>query len=178
MCSFVWCFQWMSWAGYLARSGGGAVNLGGAWFLAATVGVCFVEGGLGAGLRPHLHLWFLTVRKLVRQLEDQVCYSRYQISFYLWWFRPKRNYQKVPKYYDQGCCLIKEIKYILIHEYQHESTRDNTSPTRVRHESTRTNTSPKRVNTTPKWVNTKQHESKTGRDHENEKNMAKRKHKT
>ena len=74
----------MSWAGYLARSGGGAVNLGGAWFLAATVGVCFVEGGLGAGLRPHLHLWFLTVRKLVRQLEDQVCYSRYQISFYLW----------------------------------------------------------------------------------------------
>ena len=158
--------------------GGGAVSLGGAWFLAATVSVWFVEGGLGIGLRPHLHLWFLTVRKLVRQLEDQVCYSRYQISFYLWWFRPKRNYQKVPKYYDQGCSLIKEIKYILIHEYQHESTRDNTSPTRVRHESTRTNTSPKRVNTTPKWVNTKQHESKTGRDHENEKNMAKRKHKT
>ena len=157
---------------------GGAVSLGGAWFLAATVGVWFVEGGLGIGLRPHLHLWFLTVRKLVTQLEYQVCYSRYQISFYLWWFRPKRNYQKVPKYYDQGCSLIKEIKYILIHEYQHESTRDNTSPTRVRHESTRTNTSPKRVNTTPKWVNTKQHESKTGRDHENEKNMAKRKHKT
>ena len=64
--------------------GGSAVNLGEAWFLAATVGVWFVEGGLGAGLRPHLHLWFLTVRKLVRQLEDQVCYSRYQISFYLW----------------------------------------------------------------------------------------------
>ena len=126
---------------------GGAVSLGGAWFLAATVGVWFVEGGLGIGLRPHLHLWFLTVRKLVTQLEYQVCYSRYQISFYLWWFRPKRNYQKVPKYYDQGCSLIKEIKYILIHEYQHESTRDNTSPTRV--------------NTSSTWVNTNQHEPET-----------------
>ena len=33
----------------------------------------------------------------------QVCYARYQVSFYLWWFRPKLNYQKVPKYYDQDC---------------------------------------------------------------------------
>ena len=36
----------------------------------------------------------------------QVCYARYQVSFYLWWFRPELNYSKVPKYYDQDCLKI------------------------------------------------------------------------
>ena len=33
----------------------------------------------------------------------QVCYAGYQVSFYLRWFRPKWNYQKVLKYYGQDC---------------------------------------------------------------------------
>ena len=83
------------------------------------------------------------------------------------------------------------IKSILIHEYQHESTRINTSqqesntsqyestqintsPTRVQHESIQVRHESTRINTTPTRVNTKQHESKTGLDHEKEKNMAKR----
>ena len=89
-------------------------------------------------------------------------------------------------------CTSRElIKSILIHEYQHESTRINTGW----HDSTRVNTSPTRVNTGPTWVNTNQHEStrvntsltrvnteqhecKTGLDHEKEKSMVKRKDKT
>ena len=49
--------------------------------------------------------------------------------------------------------LYSTIKSILIHEYQHGSTRINTSQhesTRVRHESTRVNTSPKQVNKSKK----------------------------
>ena len=42
----------------------------------------------------------------MRQLVYQVCYARYQVSFYLWWFRPKRNYKKVPKYYDEDFLKI------------------------------------------------------------------------
>ena len=34
----------------------------------------------------------------MRQLVYQVCYARCQVSFYLWWVRPKRNYIKVLKY--------------------------------------------------------------------------------
>ena len=34
---------------------------------------------------------------------QQVCYARYQVSFYLWLFGPVLNYKKVPKYYDQDC---------------------------------------------------------------------------
>ena len=92
----------------------------------------------------------------------------------------------------------KLIKSILIHEYQHESTRINTGQHESdtsQHESTQINTSPTRVNTSPTRVNTnqhestrvnttatrvntKQHESKTGLDHEKETNMVKRKDKT
>ena len=32
------------------------------------------------------------VPQLVTQLVHQVCYGRYQVSFYLWWFRPELNY--------------------------------------------------------------------------------------
>ena len=87
------------------------------------------------------------------------------------------------------------IKSILIHEYQDKSSRVNTSQhelTRIRHESTRTKTSLTQINTSPTSVNTNQngstryrHEStrintssRTGLDHEKEKNMAKRKNKT
>ena len=39
----------------------------------------------------------------MRQLVYQVCYARYQVSLYLWWFRPELNYLKMSKYYDQDC---------------------------------------------------------------------------
>ena len=65
----------------------------------------------------------------------------------------------------------KMIKSILIHKYQHKSTRINTNQnestrvqhesTRVRHESTRINTSPTRVNTNQHESDTNQHESDT-----------------
>ena len=87
------------------------------------------------------------------------------------------------------------IKSILIHEHQHESTRINTgqhesnmsqdestqinmSLTRVQFESIRVRHESTRINKTPTRVNTMQYESKTGLDHEKEKNMAKRKDKT
>ena len=96
--------------------------------------------------------------------------------------------------------LIKSI--LIIHEHQHESTRINTGQhksntsqhestqiymsltrvqyesTRVRHKSTWVWHESRRIKTTPTQVNTKQHESKTGLDHEKEKNMAKRKDRT
>ena len=60
---------------------------------------------------------------------------------------------------------------ILIHKYQHKSTRVNTNQHESdtsQHESTRVNTSPtrvntslKRVNTSPTQVNTNQHKSKS-----------------
>ena len=55
-----------------------------------------------------------------------------------------------------SCIKIDLIKSILIHEYQHKSTRINTS----QHESTRINTSPTRVNTNQHEADTSQHESK------------------
>ena len=88
--------------------------------------------------------------------------------------------------------IQKLIKSILIHEYQHKSTgvkknqhdstrintsltRINTSPTRVntnQHESTRVNMSPTQVNTSPTRVNRNQHESKTSLDPKKWINMA------
>ena len=47
------------------------------------------------------------------------------------------------------------IKSILIHEYQHGSTRINTN----QHKSTRINTSPTRINTSQHESDTNQHES-------------------
>ena len=47
------------------------------------------------------------VRQLVRQLVHQVCYTRYQVSSYLWWIESVIKYVKVPKYYDQDCRLIR-----------------------------------------------------------------------
>ena len=39
----------------------------------------------------------------MRQLVDQVCYSRYHVSFYLWLIGSVLQHCKVPKYYDQDC---------------------------------------------------------------------------
>ena len=39
----------------------------------------------------------------MRQLVYQVCYTRYQVSFYLWWIGSGLKYCKVPIYYDQNC---------------------------------------------------------------------------
>ena len=39
----------------------------------------------------------------MRQLVYQVCYTRYKVSFYLWWIEPVLKYCNVPKYYDQDC---------------------------------------------------------------------------
>ena len=36
----------------------------------------------------------------------QVWSTRYQVSFYLWWFTRKLNYEKLPKYSDQDCAKI------------------------------------------------------------------------
>ena len=79
-----------------------------------------------------------------------------------------------------------EIKFILIHEYQHkprkvkrintsqhESTRIWHESTRVQHGSTQINTSSTRVNTSLTQVNTNQHECKTSLDHKNRINKAK-----
>ena len=41
------------------------------------------------------------MRQLVRQLAYQVWYTRYQVSFYLWWIWSVLKYCRVPKYYDQ-----------------------------------------------------------------------------
>ena len=63
------------------------------------------------------HIWDLklwVVPQLVRQLV-----SRYQVSLYLWWFRPELNYYRVSKYYDLDCswlrhCLQKKVFMLLI----------------------------------------------------------------
>ena len=66
---------------------------------------------------------------------------------------------------------ITTIKSIIIHEYQHKSTRVNTnqtSPTRVntnQHESDTSKHESDTSNTRPTRVNTNQHESKTSLDH-------------
>ena len=57
-----------------------------------------------------------------------------------------------------------KIKFILIHEYQHKSTRVNTNlheSTQVRHESTRVWHKSTRINRSLTRVNTNQHESNT-----------------
>ena len=41
----------------------------------------------------------------MRQLVYEVCYTRHQVSFYLWWIGSVLKYCKVPKYYDQDCSL-------------------------------------------------------------------------
>ena len=47
----------------------------------------------------------------MRQLVYQVCYTRCQVSFYLWWIRSVLKYWKVPKYYGQDCrCIFKAVK--------------------------------------------------------------------
>ena len=38
---------------------------------------------------------------LIHDDSEQVCYTRYQVTFYLWWIRPVLKHCKVSKYYDQ-----------------------------------------------------------------------------
>ena len=45
----------------------------------------------------------------MRQLVYHFCYTRYLVSFYLWWIGSSQKYYKVPKYYDQGCRLAIKI---------------------------------------------------------------------
>ena len=42
----------------------------------------------------------------MRQPVYQVCFTSYQISFYLWWIVSVVKYCKIPKYYDQDCLKI------------------------------------------------------------------------
>ena len=44
---------------------------------------------------------FLDVLQIVRQQVYQICYTRYQFSFYVWWIRHYRKHCKVPEWYDQ-----------------------------------------------------------------------------
>ena len=56
---------------------------------------------------PHIS-WFpksIVVQQPVRQLIYQVCYTRYHVSFYLWWIGFVLKHCEVPKYYDQDCRL-------------------------------------------------------------------------
>ena len=39
--------------------------------------------------------------RLVRQVEYQVSYTRYQVSFFSWRIGPVLKHCKVPKYFDQ-----------------------------------------------------------------------------
>ena len=48
----------------------------------------------------------------MRQLVNQVCYTRYQVSLYFWWIGSLLKRCKVPKYYDQDCGSIKR-SYVL-----------------------------------------------------------------
>ena len=45
-------------------------------------------------------------RQLVRKFVYQVCYTGYQVPFYLWWMEPVLKYCKVLKYYDQDSLKI------------------------------------------------------------------------
>ena len=42
----------------------------------------------------------------MRQLVCQVCYTKCQVSFYLWLARPAPKHCKVPKHYDQDYLKI------------------------------------------------------------------------
>ena len=69
------------------------------------------------------------------------------------------------------------IKSILIHEYQHNSTRVNTSQhesTWVRHESTQVNTSPTQINKSQHVCDTNQHESTRVRNESTQVNKSKK----
>ena len=48
----------------------------------------------------------------MRQLVYQVCYTRYHVSFYLWWIGSVLKYCKVPKYYDQDCRQLRVSELI------------------------------------------------------------------
>ena len=47
------------------------------------------------------------------QLIYQVCYTRYQVSFYLWWIGSVLKYCKLPKYYDQDCSSLEVICMVM-----------------------------------------------------------------
>ena len=50
----------------------------------------------------------------MRQHVCQVCYTRYQVSFYLWGIESALKYCKVPKYYDQDCGLFSRIYWVTV----------------------------------------------------------------
>ena len=89
-----------------------------ACFLTAIGKVLVLEGRLGTSPCIHPNFRFSSdflissdlksevVWQLVRQLVYQIRYTRYQVSFYLWWIGSLLNYCKVPKYYDQGCLKV------------------------------------------------------------------------
>ena len=70
-----------------------------ACFLAAVVSVSGRGTGRCAASPPTFDIFLIfpvlltpVVPQLVTQLVYQVCYGRYPVSFYLWWFRPELNY--------------------------------------------------------------------------------------
>ena len=61
------------------------------FFVVVVAGIplnCFLSSKLGNFL-------------LIHDDSEQVCYTRYQVLFYLWWIRPVPKHCKVSKYYDQ-----------------------------------------------------------------------------
>ena len=57
-------------------------------FVAGIPSNCFLSSKLGNFL-------------LIHDDSEQVCYTRYQVLFYLWWIRPVPKHCKVSKHYDQ-----------------------------------------------------------------------------
>ena len=95
---------------------GGAGLAGGlistfSWFLAAVAGVWRLGG---TGCWPvSLQIWdfpnisvflkILSVKSFGNSPAHQVCYNRYQVSFYLWLIGSVLKHCKIPKYYFQDC---------------------------------------------------------------------------
>ena len=55
--------------------------------------------------------------QLVSHLVCQVCYSRYQVSFYLWQIGPVLKHYKVSKYYQQDCTCLQKKGSLCKHLY-------------------------------------------------------------
>ena len=56
-----------------------------------------------SGFKIFLGLKILDLKQFVKQLVQQVCHSRYHVSFYLWLIGSVLKHCKVPKYYDHDC---------------------------------------------------------------------------
>ena len=72
--------------------------------------ICPVRFEISLIFRQFQRSYVLSWSASHKQLVYQVCYTRYQVSFYLWWIRPVLKYCKVSKYYNQdGRLLFRKV---------------------------------------------------------------------